>query len=317
MSDNVSGMNPVAKMGFVPRGIYDNMATYDFLDFVYYSGNTYVAKKLTVGNEPQENNEYWQIFAKGGIEDVGIQFQEAAERQNIQSGEDTPTLFGKIKKWFADLNNVAFTGSYNDLSNKPTIPTIGNGTLTIQKNGVNVQTFVANQDNNATANIIVPTSAADVGAVATSKVMTTAEQIDANTDASNVAGAVAVKSLKSDLTNSINQINSNLTNISTELSQKSQSLVNNINYEIGLTRTYQLEPNKTYLVTVFPYSDNNAIDNGFNLGIYFIFTAYSKGKVSIVIKLREETGLDVSVNENCVLSITSNYRYMHYSITQL
>ena len=123
MSENVSGMNPVAKMGFVPRGIYDNAATYDFLDFVYYNGNTYVAKKLTVGNEPQENDEYWQIFAKGGIEDVGIQFNEATERQNIQSGEDTPILFGKIRKWYTDLKKVAFSGKFEDLVEKPGVVT--------------------------------------------------------------------------------------------------------------------------------------------------------------------------------------------------
>ena len=30
--------------------------------------------------------------------------------------------FGKIMKWFADLKTVAFSGSYSDLSNQPTIP---------------------------------------------------------------------------------------------------------------------------------------------------------------------------------------------------
>ena len=36
-------------------------------------------------------------------------------------------------------------------------PTVNNGTLTIQKNGTNVQTFSANQSSNVTANITVPT----------------------------------------------------------------------------------------------------------------------------------------------------------------
>ena len=31
-------------------------------------------------------------------------------------------IVGKIAKWFADLKTVAFTGSYTDLANKPTIP---------------------------------------------------------------------------------------------------------------------------------------------------------------------------------------------------
>lgn len=81
-------------------------------------------------------------------------FSQALTRANIDSGESIPTLFGKIKKFFADLKTVAFSGSYTDLSNKPTI---GNGTLTIQKNGTNVATFTANQTGNATANITVPT----------------------------------------------------------------------------------------------------------------------------------------------------------------
>ena len=61
-----------------------------------------------------------------------------------------------------DLAGVAFSGSYNDLTNKPTIPTVSNGQLTIQKNGVNVATFTANQSSNATANIIVPTKTSDL-----------------------------------------------------------------------------------------------------------------------------------------------------------
>jgi hypothetical protein len=51
----------------------------------------------------------------------------------------------------------SFSGSYNDLSNKPTIPTVNNGTLTIQQNGTNKATFTANQSSNATANIITDT----------------------------------------------------------------------------------------------------------------------------------------------------------------
>ena len=51
----------------------------------------------------------------------------------------------------------SFSGNYNDLSNKPTIPSAANnGTLTIQKNGTNVATFGANQSTNTTANITVP-----------------------------------------------------------------------------------------------------------------------------------------------------------------
>lgn len=56
----------------------------------------------------------------------------------------------------ASLATVATSGSYNDLTNKPTIPSVGNGTLTIQKNGTSAGTFTANATTNKTINITVP-----------------------------------------------------------------------------------------------------------------------------------------------------------------
>ena len=64
----------------------------------------------------------------------------------------------------SDLATVATSGSYTDLLNQPTIPTVNDATLTIQKNGTNVATFTANSSTNATANITVPTQASDIGA---------------------------------------------------------------------------------------------------------------------------------------------------------
>jgi hypothetical protein len=61
-----------------------------------------------------------------------------------------------------DLATVATSGNYNDLTNKPTIPTVNNATLTIQKNGTTVKTFTANASSNVTANITVPTKTSDI-----------------------------------------------------------------------------------------------------------------------------------------------------------
>lgn len=73
------------------------------------------------------------------------------------------TIIAKIK---SALATVATTGSYNDLSDKPTIPTVNNATLTIQKNGTNVQTFTANSSTNKTANITMAKSDVGLGNVA-------------------------------------------------------------------------------------------------------------------------------------------------------
>ena len=59
----------------------------------------------------------------------------------------------------SNLSTVALSGSYDDLNNKPTI---GNATLTIQKNGTNVGTFTANSVTNSTINISVPTNVSDL-----------------------------------------------------------------------------------------------------------------------------------------------------------
>ena len=47
------------------------------------------------------------------------EFEEAAKRENIESGEKVPFLLGKIRKWFADLKPIAFSGKYMDLSGAP------------------------------------------------------------------------------------------------------------------------------------------------------------------------------------------------------
>jgi hypothetical protein len=71
-------------------------------------------------------------------------------------------LITTISNTISNLKEVAFSGSYTDLTDTPTIPTVNNGTLTIQKNGEAVQTFSANQSGNATANITVPTTAGEI-----------------------------------------------------------------------------------------------------------------------------------------------------------
>ena len=62
----------------------------------------------------------------------------------------------------ANLATVATSGSYNDLSDTPAIPSVGNGTLTIQKNGTSAGTFTANATTDKTINIIVPTKVSEL-----------------------------------------------------------------------------------------------------------------------------------------------------------
>ncbi len=237
MANEAVEMEPSGRVLPIFRGEYDAGRTYENPDIVLYRNSSYVAKQVTVGNPPPAHalaDDYWQMVARGIIDadvsDSTIEFTEASERSNIKSGEKSNIIMGKIMKFFTDLKDIAFSGRYSDLIDAPVslknpkaltftgavtgsydgstaksvaIPSVGNGTLTIQKNGTNIKTFTANQTGNVTANITVPTSASDVSAVPASKVLTTAEQINANTNSANVAGATAVKAM-------VNQINSNI-----------------------------------------------------------------------------------------------------------
>lgn len=75
-------------------------------------------------------------MAKREFDEVNIkvEFNETANRQQISSGDNVNTLFGKIRKWLSDLKPVALSGSYNDLSEKPELTT----SLAVTEEGVSV-----------------------------------------------------------------------------------------------------------------------------------------------------------------------------------
>lgn len=81
----------------------------------------------------------------------------------------------KSKAEAASLAPVATSGLYSDLTGKPTIPTVYNGTLTIQQNSTTVDTFTANSSTDKTVNIETITAetvapAEEVGAITASMI---------------------------------------------------------------------------------------------------------------------------------------------------
>ena len=118
-------------------------------------------------------------FQSGKWENVGVDSTPTSGSANlVQSGGVATQLANKANSAdlatvatsgdYQDLNNlptladVATTGQYSDLLGLPTIPTVNNGTLTLQINGVTVETFNANDSNNKTANFNVPTKTSDL-----------------------------------------------------------------------------------------------------------------------------------------------------------
>lgn len=79
---------------------------------------------------------------------LNVAFTVATTRANITSDEKLSVSLGKIAKWYDDLHAVAWSGSYSDLSNKPTslknpnsLTVKGNGTASFTYDGSAAKTL--------------------------------------------------------------------------------------------------------------------------------------------------------------------------------
>ena len=90
-------------------------------------------KKVSLGESTEytDNRFYKLDDAKldktGDASNVTSDIQSATIRTNLTTGEKLAVSLGKIKKFFSDLKTVAFTGSYADLTEKPTSMTANGG----------------------------------------------------------------------------------------------------------------------------------------------------------------------------------------------
>lgn len=120
--------------------------------------------ELDAGGGGSEPNDGTLTIQKNG---TNVATFTANQAGNSTANISVPTAVSQLSDasnyaQVADLATVATTGDYDDLSGKPTIPTVNNGTLTIKKNGTSVGTFSANQSGNSSADITVPTTVAEL-----------------------------------------------------------------------------------------------------------------------------------------------------------
>ena len=99
------------------RGEWNATAQYvnseNYVDMVSHNGNLWTCLVTNTNVEPAEGKEQWNLSAKGIS---NVYFTEATDRENIVSGEQTSTSFGKIAKWFSDLKDSAFSVVANNLT---------------------------------------------------------------------------------------------------------------------------------------------------------------------------------------------------------
>ena len=80
---------------------------------------------------------------------ISVEFNKTETRQQISSGDEIKSLFGKIKKWLSDLKPVAFTGKFSDLTEIPQYAPKESGIykITVDRQGnVSSATPVTKQD---------------------------------------------------------------------------------------------------------------------------------------------------------------------------
>lgn len=68
--------------------------------------------------------------------DIKTRFSVPEQRENLTSGESINKSFGKIEKVIEDLKDVAFSGDYNDLINKPKPGTSSGGNANIDDTAI-------------------------------------------------------------------------------------------------------------------------------------------------------------------------------------
>lgn len=129
-----------------PNGYTSNVGTVTSVNNTSPDGNG----NITLSIPAAQVNSDWN--ANSGVAEI-LNKPTLGTMAAESASDYTPT---------ANLATVATTGAYSDLSGTPTIPTVNNATLTIQKNGTDIQTFTANASSDVTANITVPTDTSDL-----------------------------------------------------------------------------------------------------------------------------------------------------------
>ena len=88
----------------------------------YIKDGTVTKSKLDSSVQASLDKADSSLSTTGDATNVTNTITTASNRTNLVSGETLGISLGKIRKWLNDLKTVAFSGSYNDLSDTPTIP---------------------------------------------------------------------------------------------------------------------------------------------------------------------------------------------------
>lgn len=123
-------------------------------EYIYINNNWEL-----IGNTAVDLSNYYTksetdtlLNGKADISDIPTKISDLT---NDSDFIETSSTAGLVKNdgTIDTTSYSTFSGSYNDLSNKPTIPTVNDSTITIQSNGTTIDSFTTNASSNKTINI--------------------------------------------------------------------------------------------------------------------------------------------------------------------
>ena len=281
------------------------------------------------------NNAY--LYSSDGIptlltSDVAATIEARVDALEIGLADETATrksvdknLQGQIdqKANITDLSTVATTGDYDDLSNKPTI---GDATLTIQRNSTDLGTFSANATSNVTLDISVPTTPSDIGAQplidANNKL--DADLVDDTNSTHKFATAAQLsaigtalqpadidKTVVSDV--AVNDLISTSTvnlDVTTENLLSGVSSTNTIALPVASTTEAGVMNSSTYDAVTSNTNNINALLNG---AVAVTGLSASPLQSDITTAWQTETGLTTLINRASVYDITNDKVWTYYT----
>lgn len=115
-----------------------------------YTKTSELATVATTGNYDDLINKPVTPTATDQVAGIAKLYNTTGQNTDGSMTQKSITDALALKANSANLATVATSGSYEDLSNKPTIPTVGNGTITITQGGASKGTFTTNQVGNTT-----------------------------------------------------------------------------------------------------------------------------------------------------------------------
>ena len=129
---------------------YTNSTDYD-------SAGSATAAEMAAKSYADSLGANYATAAQGAKADTALQPGDDISDLNNDAGyitginsSDITTALGYTPVDSSSLATVAFTADYTDLLNTPTIPTVGDGTITFTQGGVTKGTFTTNQSGNTT-----------------------------------------------------------------------------------------------------------------------------------------------------------------------